>query len=160
MVVGAINVSNNSDCFTPTIIHFKCNQTTIQMASDSPKHDSDMAIKPDHDACLCDNTVATTQHLTLVRDSRENYRRPVLLADMSLGVIIHDADQSSYDMPKVKYVKPQSPKICLSPTPKICLDHVKQHGLALKYVPDQIPEICLADIQQHHRALKYVKETQ
>ena len=43
-------------------------------------------------------------------------------------------------------------------TPEICLESVKQNGLALQYVQKQTPEICLEAVKENGCALKYVKE--
>ena len=39
----------------------------------------------------------------------------------------------------------------------ITLENIKQDGDALKYVKNQTPELCLAAVQQDGDALKYVK---
>jgi hypothetical protein len=41
---------------------------------------------------------------------------------------------------------------------ELCLEVVKQNGLALKYVKEQTDEICLAAVQQNNKALQYVKD--
>ena len=43
-------------------------------------------------------------------------------------------------------------------TEKICLEAVKQNGMALEYVKDQTFEICLTAIQREPFALRYVKD--
>jgi len=42
----------------------------------------------------------------------------------------------------------------------MCLAAVRQNGLALQYVKEQIEEICLAAVKQNGLALQYVKELQ
>lgn len=49
----------------------------------------------------------------------------------------------------LKYVKNQ--------TPEICLAAVEQNGLALQYVINQTPEICLEAVKQNFSALQYVR---
>ena len=41
---------------------------------------------------------------------------------------------------------------------KLEFNPVKQDGLALEYVKEQIPEICLEAVKQNGLALAYVKE--
>ena len=41
-------------------------------------------------------------------------------------------------------------------TEAICLEAVKQNGLALEYVNKQTPEICLAAVRQNGKALEFV----
>jgi hypothetical protein len=43
-------------------------------------------------------------------------------------------------------------------TPEICLEAVKQNGLALEFVKEQTPEICLEAVKQDGLALEFVKE--
>jgi hypothetical protein len=40
---------------------------------------------------------------------------------------------------------------------RICLEAVKQDGLALQYVKNQTPEICLEAVKQDGLALKFVE---
>lgn len=53
-----------------------------------------------------------------------------------------------YDSEILKYVKNQ--------TPSICLEAVKQEGMALKYVHNQALDICLEAVKQNKDALLYV----
>jgi hypothetical protein len=43
-------------------------------------------------------------------------------------------------------------------TEQMCLEAVKQNGLALQYVKEQTQEICLTAVGQNGYALSYVKE--
>jgi hypothetical protein len=53
-------------------------------------------------------------------------------------------------LPRSKYVKKQ--------TPELCLEAVKQNGYALYYVKKQAPELCLEAVKQNGYALKHVKK--
>ena len=72
----------------------------------------------------------------------------------------------------LKYVKAQTPEICMAAvtqdgrdleyvkeqTPEICMTAVKQNGYALRYVKEQTTEICLAAAMKHIGALVHVKD--
>ena len=76
------------------------------------------------------------------------------------------------DPSKIKYVKEQTPELCLAAvkqeahvlefikeqTEKICLIAVKQERLALKHVKEQTEKICLAAVNKNGEALEFVKE--
>lgn len=42
--------------------------------------------------------------------------------------------------------------------PEICLEAIKENGESLQYVSNQTPEICLEAVKEDGRALEYVKE--
>ena len=44
-------------------------------------------------------------------------------------------------------------------TPEICLEAVKQYGLALQYVKEQTPEICLKAIKNDGNAFTICQRT-
>ncbi|CCL32353.1 hypothetical protein BN174_4070001 [Clostridioides difficile E15] len=48
-------------------------------------------------------------------------------------------------------------KICKQ-TPQICIEAVKQNGLSLQYVKEQLDEICIEAVKNYGNALKLVKE--
>jgi len=48
----------------------------------------------------------------------------------------------------VKYVKTQ--------TPEICMAAVKKHGCALKYVKTQTPKLCMAAVKRNSLAFRLV----
>jgi hypothetical protein len=72
---------------------------------------------------------------------------------------------------KLKLVE-QTPELCLEAvkqdgmalqsvkkqTPKLCLEAIKKNGRALRFVKEQTPELCLAAIKKNGRALRFVKE--
>ena len=41
---------------------------------------------------------------------------------------------------------------------EICVEEVKQNGLALKYMQEQTEQICLEAVKQNGLALKFVQE--
>jgi len=43
-------------------------------------------------------------------------------------------------------------------TPEICLEAVKQDGMALQHAKIQTPEICLEAVKENKEAIKFVKE--
>lgn len=49
-------------------------------------------------------------------------------------------------------------KFIKNQTPELCLEMVKQNGLALEYVHHQTPELCFIAIRSNPDSLKYVKE--
>ena len=64
--------------------------------------------------------------------------------------------------PKLKCAEILYPKNYLqyveNQSTELCLEVVKQNGLALKYVKEQTEEICLAAVKQNGMALQYVRE--
>jgi len=77
-----------------------------------------------------------------------------------------------HDGMALKYVKAQTPALCLAAvrqdglalrfvteqTHALCMVAVQQDGSALMYVDAQTPELCMVAVQQNGLALEYVKE--
>lgn len=81
-----------------------------------------------------------------------------------------------YDPNLLPYVKNQAPELyrelCIEAvkqngmalyhvkkqTPELCLIAVKRNACALKYVKDQTPEICMAAVEKNREAFGYVRE--
>ena len=79
-------------------------------------------------------------------------------SSMHIIDIINDFPEPDYMWILVLRVKPEAISYVRNQTPEICLEAVKQYGLALKYVKDQSTEICLEAVKQNGWALRLVKE--
>jgi Domain of unknown function (DUF4116) len=87
-----------------------------------------------------------TNPAALARIANTSYKTELLQRKQQL---IEDFDAVKQDGFALKYVKEQ--------TPEICLDAVKQDGTVLEFVKVQTPEICEAVVKQNARASIYVK---
>ncbi len=72
---------------------------------------------------------------------------------------------------EIKYVKNQTPELCLeavknnglaieyikNQTPDLCLEAVKRHGYAIQYIKNQTPELCLEAVKNNGLAIEYIE---
>jgi len=107
-------------------------------------------------------------YLEKIKQNLSNYIPSHVIEKFDKDYLIAKKRTKTYELLNVKK---QTKKICMevvkqygmalecvkNQTPEICLEAVRQNGMALKYVKNQTEEICLEAVKQYGYALKYVK---